>query len=115
MRTHPQGAAVQQLDAEREQLAQKIQLLKAKTERDEGFAQLLQAERGAISCFPPGKEREEKMEQLRDMDSALSEPPVRQANLVAKKKEAVLKAGPGGGTQLIPELTNGGVMGPISK
>ena len=33
---------VQQLDAEREQLAQKIQLLKAKTERDEGFSQLLQ-------------------------------------------------------------------------
>lgn len=33
---------VQQLDAEREQLAQKIQHLKAKTERDEGFAILLQ-------------------------------------------------------------------------
>lgn len=26
--------------------------------------------------WPRGKEREEKMEQLRDMDSALSEPPV---------------------------------------
>lgn len=186
---------VQQLDAEREQLAQKIQLLKAKTERDEGFAQLLQVtsmlrkeqeeearlaeklqeqkyqleqteqlyieraarlremreaqmqegEGSAEAMFKVlsteviksrealqrvRKEGEEKMEQLRDMDSALSEPPVRQvdidnleneiqamqneihahtekineqnqdsrlavykqqANLVAKKKEAVLK------------------------
>eukprot|EP00913_Durusdinium_trenchii_P016102 g15135.t1 len=157
---------VQQLDAEREQLAQKIQLLKAKTERDEGFAQLLQvtsmlrkeqeeearlAEKlqeqkyqleqteRAFRCFRPvlqtsafqhfqeqlyiersarlremreaqmhegegsaeamfkmlsteviksrealarvSKEREEKIEQLRDMDSTLSEPPVRQVDI----------------------------------
>lgn len=186
---------VQQLDAEREQLAQKIQHLKAKTERDEGFATLLEVtsmlrkeqeeearlaeklaeqkyqleqteqlyiERSARlremreAALHEGegsaevmlkmlsaevvksrealarvrKESEEKMDRLRELDSALSEPPVtkmdidslegeiqamqneihsleekvneqnqdsrlavykQQANLVAKKKEAVLK------------------------
>ncbi|CAK9003894.1 unnamed protein product [Durusdinium trenchii] len=46
---------VQQLDAEREQLAQKIQLLKAKTERDEGFAQLLQAKRNIMRSNSGGQ------------------------------------------------------------
>mmetsp|Transcript_37518 Transcript_37518/g.105385 ORF Transcript_37518/g.105385 Transcript_37518/m.105385 type:complete len:671 (-) Transcript_37518:117-2129(-) len=43
-RLNPQDlqAEVQQLDSEREQLQQKIQLLRQKTERDEGFKQLLQ-------------------------------------------------------------------------
>ncbi|CAJ1374254.1 unnamed protein product [Effrenium voratum] len=183
---------VQQLDAEREQLAQKIQLLKAKTERDEGFAQLLQVTsmlrkeqeeearlaeklaeqkyqleqlyiersarlremreaqmnegegsaeamlkmlsteviKGREALQRVRREAEDKMDRLREMDSALSEPPVtkmdidsleneiqamqnemqsldeklneqnqdsrlavykQQANLVAKKKEAVLK------------------------
>ncbi|CAE7537988.1 Ift81 [Symbiodinium natans] len=186
---------VAQLDAEREQLAQKIQHLKAKTERDEGFATLLEvtsmlrkeqeeearlAEKLAEQKYQleqteqlyiersarlremreaqlhegegsaevmlkmlsaeviksrealarVRKESEEKMDRLRELDSALSEPPVtkmdidslegeiqamqneihaleekvneqnqdsrlavykQQANLVAKKKEAVLK------------------------
>mmetsp|Transcript_28714 Transcript_28714/g.66573 ORF Transcript_28714/g.66573 Transcript_28714/m.66573 type:complete len:675 (-) Transcript_28714:86-2110(-) len=186
---------VAQLDAEREQLAQKIQHLKAKTERDEGFATLLEvtsmlrkeqeeearlAEKLAEQKYQleqteqlyiersarlremreaqlqegegsaevmlkmlsteviksrealarVRRESEEKMDRLRELDSALSEPPVtkmdidslegeiqamqneihsleekvneqnqdsrlavykQQANLVAKKKETVLK------------------------